>query len=132
MTRYWKNTYSHWIESDYLFDLQDGPYDDIFVFDDYALALKNSRLIYAVFFDEVRNKVVPGYLVKMVYNTLERGSKIERMVVFDQDGQGDFNAVCAIKGADGVLLMYPYEIDIDWQDKKGVLNRKNASKSILP
>ncbi len=54
------------------------------------------------------------------------------MVVFDQDGEGDFIAVCAIKGADGVLLMYPYEIDVNWQDTRGVLNRKNASKSILP
>lgn len=76
VTRYWKNIYTHWIETEYLFDVQNGPYDDIFVFDDYAVVLKNKRVIYAVYYEQFLGKVVPGYLVKTLYNTLEAGSLI--------------------------------------------------------
>ena len=33
VTRYWQNTYTNWIESEFLFDLPVGPYNDVFIFD---------------------------------------------------------------------------------------------------
>ena len=41
VTRYWQSVYSGFIESEHLFDLLNGPYDDIFVFDHYAVVIKN-------------------------------------------------------------------------------------------
>lgn len=114
MTRYWKNIYTHWIETEYLFDVQNGPYDDIFVFDDYAVVLKNKRVIYAVYYEQFLGKVVPGYLVKTLYNTLEAGSTIQKIVFFDKSGEGDFIAVGAVKSAKA-LFLYPFELSIDWQ-----------------
>ena len=39
VTRYWQNIYTNWIESEHLFDVTNGPYDDFFVFDDYAITI---------------------------------------------------------------------------------------------
>lgn len=41
VTRYWQNLYTNWLESEYLFDILGGPYDDFFLFDDYAIVLKD-------------------------------------------------------------------------------------------
>jgi hypothetical protein len=58
-TRYWQNSFTNWIESEHLFDSIDGPYDDIFVFDNYAVVVKNNNEINAIYFDGYRGDVVP-------------------------------------------------------------------------
>lgn len=60
MTRYWQNVYTNWLEKEHLFDLLNGPYDDIFVFDKYAIVVKNTNLINVVYFDQFRGQVVPS------------------------------------------------------------------------
>mmetsp|Transcript_8137 Transcript_8137/g.9772 ORF Transcript_8137/g.9772 Transcript_8137/m.9772 type:complete len:125 (+) Transcript_8137:189-563(+) len=58
VTRYWRNPFTKSIEGEYLFDMLKGPYRDVFVFDDYAIVLKQNT-INAVFFDSYRGKTVP-------------------------------------------------------------------------
>ena len=58
--RYWQNTFSNWVESEHLFDLSNGPYDDVFIFDKYAIVVdSNKQLVSAVYFDQYRGDVVP-------------------------------------------------------------------------
>ena len=59
MTRYWQNPFGFWLESEHLFDLSNGPYDDVFVFDNYAIVVDSTKqIISAVYFDEYRGDVV--------------------------------------------------------------------------
>ena len=60
--RYWQNIYTNWIESELLFATLNGPYDDIFVFDKYAVVVKDEATINAIYFDLYRGKLVPNYL----------------------------------------------------------------------
>ena len=60
VTRYWKNTFSGNLEGKHLFDLSNGPYDDVFVFDFYAIVVDSSKqVVSAVYFDQYRGDVVP-------------------------------------------------------------------------
>lgn len=68
VTRYWKNRFTNWVESEHLFDLLDGPYDDLFVFDSHAIALKDSKVIKTVWFDQYRGKAVPLFMVTDLFD----------------------------------------------------------------
>ena len=58
--RFWQNSFTLWIESEHLFDIQNGPYDDIFVFDNYAVVVdKAKKIVSAVYFDQHRGDLVP-------------------------------------------------------------------------
>ena len=70
VTRYWQNVYTNWIESEFLFDVQGGPYDDIFVFDHFAVVIKNKNIINAVYYDKFRGKVVPFNFEMPLYDDL--------------------------------------------------------------
>ena len=60
VTRYWQNTFSSWIESEHLFDFSNGPYDDVFIFDKYAIVVDSEKkIVSAVYFDQYRGDVVP-------------------------------------------------------------------------
>lgn len=50
VTRYWQNLYTSWLEKEYLFDIMGGPYEDFFLFDDYAIVLKNKNKINAIYY----------------------------------------------------------------------------------
>ena len=71
MTKYWQNIFTNWIESEYMFDLLNGPYDDIFVFDRYAITMKNSNLINVVFFEKWIGGLVSPSDERALYDTLE-------------------------------------------------------------
>ena len=58
--RYWQNTFTDWLESEHLFDLSNGPYDDVFIFDKYAIVVDSvKKIVSAVYFDQYRGDVVP-------------------------------------------------------------------------
>ena len=58
--RYWQNTFSGWVESEHLFDFSNGPYDDVFIFDKYAIVIdEKKQRVSAVYFDQYRKDVVP-------------------------------------------------------------------------
>ena len=71
VTRYWQNFQTNWIETEYLFDLVNGPYDDIFVFDNYAIVIKDQKEVKAVFFDKFRQNTVPFNFEVVIYDDLK-------------------------------------------------------------
>lgn len=50
MTRYWQNIYTNWIESELIFELVNGPYDDVSIFDKYAITIKDKNKVNAVYY----------------------------------------------------------------------------------
>ena len=71
VTRYWQSTYKNWIESEYLFDLPIGPYNDVFIFDKYAIVMLNNNLIDIVYYDQFKGREVPERLEVELYNDLQ-------------------------------------------------------------
>jgi len=70
VTRYWQNLYTNWLEKEYLFDISGGPYGDFFLFDDYAIVLKNQNKINAIYYKNYKGKAVPSNLEMPLYNDL--------------------------------------------------------------
>ena len=83
VTRYWQNPYNFWLESEYLFDLSNGPYDDFFIFDQYAIVIdSDKKVVSAAYFDEYRGDVVPPQDEKELYDDLEFTSQTIDKVTF--------------------------------------------------
>lgn len=70
VTRYWQDISSSWIKSELLFELIDGPYSDVFVFDKYAITIKNENIVNAVYYSNFRGKFVPANYEMAIYNDL--------------------------------------------------------------
>ena len=52
--RYWQDSFSNWVESEHLFDLSDGPYDNVFVFDKHAIVTKNRNVVKIAWFESFK------------------------------------------------------------------------------
>ena len=106
--RYWQNIYTNWIESEYLFDIMNGPYDDVFVFDKYALVIKDGNKVNAVYFDQYRGKLVPGNLEQTLNDDYEDlGAQIVKATAWDQNGNGDYQLLVAVRTS-GSLIIHPF------------------------
>ena len=73
--RYWQEVHKtsvDWIQQKHIFSLKTGPYEDLFVFDEFAIVLKNEgKLISAIYFDMNReDKIVPPHMERDLYNEL--------------------------------------------------------------
>jgi len=123
VTRYWQNIYTNWIESEHIFDLQGGPYDDIYVFDHYAIVLKNKNLINAVYFEKFRGNVVPFNFEMPLYDDLEFTSDLfEKITFWDYTGKGNWRMFGAIK-TQGSVTIYKFDQDINYENGQGVISR---------
>ena len=112
MTRYWQNVYSNWIESELLFEIVNGPYDDVFVFDKYAITIKDKNKVNAVFYDNFKGAVIASNYEASVYDDLQFTSDtFENVAFWDYTGQGDFRMLAAIK-SQGAVTLYLFESDI--------------------
>lgn len=105
-----------------------GPYRDVFVFDDYAIVLKET--VNAVFFDSYRGKIVPKNLEQAIYFPENSDTKIARIDFWDQTRRGDYRPILAI-GNSLRMYIYPFTIEVDPIDRKGALKRLGQTKSIL-
>ena len=72
-----------------MFDLQFGPYDEFALFDNYAIAMKNKKTIYSIFYDQFRKNIVPPSFEMPIYNDLEteeQGSTFDAITFWDVSG----------------------------------------------
>lgn len=131
MTRYWRDRFSETLESEYLFDLQDGPYSDIFVFDRYGIAIKGGNVVKAIYFNQFRGEVVPVLAEEKINDDLlQRGDTFERVTFWDYTGQGDFKMLAAIRSPASIAI-YGFDSAINWKDNKGVMQRDDSNVSYL-
>ena len=65
--RYYQDVVNRSIEYEYLFDLVRGPYDDIFLFDDFLITLSSSNLLEVVYFKEHIGATVPRNFMLPLY-----------------------------------------------------------------
>ena len=113
--RYWQNIYTNWIEKQHLFDIKDGPYDDIFVFDKYAVVMKNKNVISAVYYNDFRGNIVPVNYVIALYDDLKIGSNVFQKITFwDYTGQGDYKMIAAITSS-GSVSIYAFDDAINYE-----------------
>ena len=70
VTRYWQNIYTNWIESELIFELVKGPYDDVFVFDKYAITIKDKNKVNAVYYDNFKGVAVNDNYESSIYDDL--------------------------------------------------------------
>lgn len=109
VTRYWQNIYTNWIESEHLFDLVNGPYDDIFVFDNYAIVIKDKKEVKAVFFDKFRQNLVPWNFEVVIYDGLKAtDSTFEAVTYWDLSGRGDWQMLGAVR-TPGAITLFTFE-----------------------
>ena len=111
--------------------MQSGPYDDVFVFDDYAVVIKNRNVVNAIYFDRFRGGLVPLVFERTLYDDLEfSDGTFEKVAFWDYSGRGDWQMLAAIK-TPGAITIYSFESAINAQDSKGVMSRDETSQSFL-
>ena len=124
VTRYWQNVYTNWIESEFLFDVQGGPYDDIFVFDHFAVVIKNKNIINAVYYDKFRGKVVPFNFEMPLYDDLQfTDNTIAKITFWDYTGKGNWNMFGAVQTM-GAVTIYKYDMDVNYEAGQGVISQQ--------
>ena len=98
VTRYWQNLYTTWLESEYLFDVIGGPYDDFYLFDDYAIVLKDKNKIKAIYFKDFKEKTVPINFEIPLYNDLQYTTHTFDAIAFENySGRGNYRMIGAIR-----------------------------------
>ena len=58
VTRYWQNLFTNWIESELIFEAVNGPYDEFFVFDKYAITVKDKNKVNAIYYENFKGAAV--------------------------------------------------------------------------
>ena len=137
VTRYWQEQHQtsvNWIQTEHMFDLLLGPYQDIFVFDKYAIVLKNeSKIISTVYFDQFRyggKKALPQY-EKTLFNELEYSNhRFEKIAFWDQSGRGDYLMLGAIRSP-GAITIHPFSFTIDTSIQEGVMDMDDSVETYL-
>ncbi len=128
VTRYWQNVYTNWVESEFLFDVQGGPYDDIFVFDHFAVVIKNKNIINAVYYDKFRGKVVPFNFEMPLYDDLQfTDNTIAKVTFWDYTGKGNWNMFGAIQTM-GAVTIYKYDMDVNYEAGQGVISLQRQTR----
>ena len=61
VVRYWQNQLTGSIQSEVVCELINGPYDDLWVFDHYAVTIKNQNEVEVIYYEEFRGGQVPVY-----------------------------------------------------------------------
>ena len=75
--------YTGWLEKEYLFDILGGPYDDFFLFDDYAIVLKDKNKIKAIYYKNFKGLSVPSNLEVPIYNDLQYSNHEFEAITFE-------------------------------------------------
>ena len=97
------------------------------MFDKYAVVIKNSNLVNAVYFDQFRGDIVPIWAENPLYEDLEFTDAVFLKVTFwNYSGQGDFQMLAAIKTA-GAITIYAFESAINWSERNGVMRRDETN-----
>lgn len=131
VTRYWQNIFSNSIKSEHLFDLVSGPYDNIFVFDDYAIVLKDKKEIKAVFYDKYRGDLVPANLEVTIYDDLKNEeATFEAITYRDLSGRGNWQMTGAIK-TPGAITLYNFEEAINYENWQGSMSRVDENVAYM-
>ena len=131
VTRYWQNVYTNWIESEYLFDVQNGPYDDIFVFDKYAVVIKDKKLVNAVYFDKFRGGTVPFNFEMPLYDDLQfTQNTFAKITFWDYTGKGNWKMFGAIQTM-GAVTIYKFDMDINYEGGQGVISQQRGNGQSL-
>ena len=108
VTRYWQDLYSGWLQKEYLFDVTNGPYDDFFLFDGYAIVMKDKNKIYAIYYNNWKKKAVPSNLEIPLYNNLQYTNHVFEAITFeDYSGRGNWRMLGAIR-TQGALTIYTF------------------------
>ena len=109
--RYWQNLTTNWIENEYLFDSQNGPYDDIFVFNNYTIVVKNKKDINVIYCDSFRGKLVPtNYEIRLYGETV---GTYEAVTLRDWKSNGDLSMVVAVR-TDGAITIYVHTSNVNY------------------
>ena len=117
-----------------MFDLIMGPYEDLFVFDKYAIVLKEGgKTISTVYFDQFRyggKQALPQY-EKSLYDDLQyTNHKFERITFWDQSGNGDYLMLGAIRSP-GAITIHPFSFTIDTSIQEGVMEKDDSLETYL-
>ena len=105
VTRYWKNRFTNWVESEHLFDILGGPYSNLFLFDGYAIAVKDDQVVQAIWFDQFRGKPVPqGLMVDLLAEFDGTDSTFEKITFWDMTGSGNYAMLAAVRTPGAVTL----------------------------
>ena len=89
-----------------------GPYDDVSIFDKYAITIKDKNKVNAVYYQQFKGTVVSDNYESAIYDDLQFTSDtIENVAFWDYTGKGDYRMIAAIKSF-GALTLYLFEYDI--------------------
>ena len=137
VTRYWQEIYKtsvNWIQTEHMFDLLMGPYEDLFVFDKYSIVLKEGgKIISTVYFDQFKyggKQALPQY-EKSLYDDLQyTNHKFERITFWDQSGNGDYLMLGAIRSP-GAITIHPFSFTIDTSIQEGAMEKDTSVETYL-
>mgnify|MGYP006889601728 CR=1 FL=1 len=131
MHRYWQNVMTSWVESEHLFDIVGGPYDDFFVFDEYAVVLKDQKIINVIFFDQFRGQVLASNYEMIGYNDLRfTQNTIIGMTFWDASGRGDYTCFAAVK-SQGAVVIYPFSMTVSPRSYQSIFRRDDQNTAVL-
>ena len=112
-----------------MFDLLQGPYSDIFVFDRHAITIKDSNVINAVFFDKYRGETVPANLERPLHEPW-KDSTYEKFAVWDYKGTESYKVLAMVRTS-GSLALYSYTVDVKLNDLDGSMTKNSAQSNFF-
>ena len=93
-----------------------GPYDDIFVFDNYAVVLKDKKDINAIYLSNFRGDIVPLNFEIPLYNDLTfTDGTFDAITFWDYTGKGDYSMIGAIR-TPGAITLYVFDLAINYEN----------------
>ena len=112
--RFSRDKFSKSLKSEYLFDVLGGPYNDFFLFDNYAIAIKDKNVVKAIYFDQFRGGIVLAQAEKEINDELKYfGETFERVTFWDYSGEGDFRMIAAVRSPASIAI-YGFDSAINW------------------
>ena len=108
--RYWWRAGENdgWIQSEYLFDFEDKSWEQVDIFDDYAMAYKDQEFWVLLFKeDEAKGTLLPDNFALKAYTWTQSNSAMEAFTYHDMSGiKGEWEIIALIK-YDGSMALTP-------------------------
>ena len=103
----------------------------MFVFDKYAIVVRNNNLIDIVYYDQFRGREVPVNFEVELYNDMQfRNEFFEKVTFWDYTGRGNYIMLAAIKSS-GAITIYSFESAINPDSRISVMVRDDSKRSFL-
>ena len=103
----------------------------MFIFDKYAIVVRNNNLIDIVYYDQFRGREVPVNFEVELYNDLRfRNEFFEKVTFWDYTGRGNYQMLAAIKSS-GAITIYSFESAINPESRISVMARDDSKRSFL-